>query len=46
MFKLQVSEYQEGKWSEWEDTDYIGDKKKRLSSFTAWTGLRWGTVFN
>ena len=30
MFKLQVSEFQEGRWSEWEDTDYIGEDKKAL----------------
>ena len=30
MFKLQISEYQEGLWTEWEDTDYIGDNKEAL----------------
>ena len=30
MFKLQISEYQEGLWTEWEDTDYIGENKEAL----------------
>jgi len=36
MFKLQVSEFQEGRWSEWEDTDYIGEDKKALEFLYRW----------